>query len=189
MHETKQAAARERGSLLVPLGLAHFDEAYRILSDSFPADEIRPYEMQKALLEDPAYRFYGVLDRDSGAVKALLAVYDLDAVIFVEHFAVSADCRNQGLGAKMLRQLLDSCGKMVCLEVEHPTTDMAKRRMALYQRNGFFVNGYPYVQPPLAPGQNSVPLVLMTAGKPVNPAEFRQIQALLYSRVYHCSAL
>ncbi len=167
---------------LTRLSTEHFENAYAIMQASFPADECRPYQAQKALFQNPDFRMYGLIDGD---IKALVTVYDLGSILFIEHFAVNEPYRNQGLGAQSLRELRHSASKMICLEVELPETPIARRRLAFYQRNGFFLNDYPYLQPPLAPGQNPVPLKLMTSGRPISEAEFGQVRALLYKKIYH----
>ncbi len=162
-----------------------FDEVYAILEESFPVDERRPYSRQKALLENPIYKVLGLRDRENGHIQGILAIYELDSVIFLEHFAIRAGCRNLGLGSRMLRELGNS-GKPVCLEVELPDTELARRRIGFYQRNGFCYQDYPYLQPPLAEGQNGVPLRLMTSGQLLDGEEFQRLKTLLYTQVYGC---
>ncbi len=160
-----------------------FDKLYPILEASFPVDEIRPYDLQKALFDDPAYGVLGLWDGQE--VRGLITVYDLGATLFVEHFAVNPEFRNQGLGARILQMLLQEAQKPVCLEVELPDTELAKRRIGFYRRNGFYLNHYPYTQPPLAPGQNPVSLQLMTSSQALTPDEFAAVRDLLYQKVYH----
>ena len=65
-----------------------------------------------------------------------------------------------------------------------PETVLAARRIAFYERNGFFLNDFPYLQPPLSNGRDPVPLRVMTSGRAVSREEFERIKALLYTRVY-----
>ncbi len=161
-----------------------FDKAYNILEESFPVDEIRPYEQQKKLLEKSIYQIYAVMDKDKDVVEAFLAVYEFEHFVFLEHFAVNFQYRNQGLGGKILQELKGMRGKMICLEVEPPATEMAIRRIDFYKRNGFFLNDYAYIQPPLAVNQKPVELKIMSSEKPLSVQEFEAIRGTLFAEVY-----
>ena len=120
---------------------------------------------------------------DAERLKAFAAVYELDGMLFLEHLAVSEEYRNMGLGAKILSELV-ALGKNVCLEVELPNTDINKRRIAFYERNGFFLNDYGYIQPPLAEGQNPIELKIMTFGRALSESEFAALRDMIYEKVY-----
>ncbi len=165
--------------MLEELKIRDFEEVYGLLEDSFPAEERRSFEGQRQLLERPDYKILG-LRGDS--LKGLAAVYDREGFLFLEHLAVSESCRNQGLGAELLK-LLSERGKPIVLEVEPPESELARRRIGFYQRNGFFLNEYPYVQPPLAAGR-PVELLLMTSGKALSQEEFQRVKTILYKDVY-----
>ncbi len=175
--------------MLTELNKKDFDKVYHILQESFPRDEIRTYELQKALLSNPIYKIYVVHTEDCQDIKALIAVYELDEFLFVEHFAVNAKYRNQGLGAMVLQELIKCSDKMLCLEVELPTTDLAKRRIEFYKRNGLYFNDYSYEQPPLAPNQRAVELRIMSSGKRLSEQEFEKVKELLYTEVYRTGKL
>ena len=103
---------------------------------------------------------------------------------YIEHFAVDPDCRNGGLGGKILQKVIEDTDMRICLEVELPETEMAARRIGFYERNGFYYNDYFYMQPPIAEGRNAIPLRLMTTGGPLDEKEFSRMQGLLYKNVY-----
>lgn len=159
-----------------------FDRFYAIIEQSFPLDEHRTYEEHKALTEEQKYTAYVAED-----VCGLITVYDFDEFVYVEHFAVAPECRGSGLGSEMLRWLCKKIGRRICLEVEPPETEFAKRRIAFYQRNGFTLNNYPYIQPPISAGRKAIPLMIMTSGGGVTQDEFLQIKDVLYKEVYHIS--
>ena len=169
--------------MLRKLAKKDFDTVFRLIERSFPTDEYRPYDGQKALLEDPAYAIYGLPGADA-SITAFLAVWTFEAFVFLEHFAVDPAYRNNGIGSQLLGELVRASGKMVCLEAEPPDNAMASRRIGFYARNGFILNDYPYTQPSLSPGRNPVPLVLMTSGRAIRREEFAEIQTVLYTRVY-----
>lgn len=154
-----------------------FDSIYKIMEKSFPDDERRPYYEQKELLTDSRYSIHS---EDGG----FIASWDFDEFVFIEHFAVDENKRNSGLGSKILTEFLNSCQKLVCLEVECPDTGIAKRRIGFYERNGFFLNEYDYFQPPISKGKNIVPLMIMTSKGRVSRETFEKIRDTLYKEVY-----
>ncbi len=157
----------------------YFDKVYAIMEQSFPSDEKRPYEEQKKLLDNPSYSIY-IEDKKN----AFIATWQFDDFVFIEHFAVRKEYRNTGLGSKMLGEFLEKQKKTVCLEVELPDTEMAKRRIGFYERNGFFLNEYEYFQPPISKGKKIVPLMIMTSGTKIKENTFKIIQDTLYKEVY-----
>lgn len=157
-----------------------FEQVYRLMEESFPADEIRTYEGQKALLSDPRYQIYV----PEGNIRAMMAVWHLDGFTFLEHFAVGAESRNGGVGSAMLQALKERMQTDICLEAELPETEITCRRIGFYQRNGFYFHDYPYLQPALSPGRKPVALALMTTGRPRAEAELSDLKALLYRDVY-----
>ena len=164
---------------LVKIDIADFDKMFEIMETSFPTDERRPKEEQKELFKNPRYKVYCV-----NKVKAFMAVWEFESFVYVEHFAVSPEYRNEGLGSKMLSALMGMCDKKIVLEVEPPETDVAKGRIGFYERNGFYLNEYPYIQPPISKGKQEVPLMIMTSAMPVSEQEFEEIKNTLYKEVY-----
>lgn len=169
--------------MLEKLRFDDFDTMYDLMEMSFPIVEYRPYHEQKALLNNPAYSIY-VLHNETKDIKAFIAVWEFDKFAFIEHFAVNPKYRNCGVGGYVLNEITERIGKNVCLEVEPPETEIAIRRIGFYERNGFFLNEYPYIQPPISNGRMAVPLFLMTLGGKVDKDMFESIKATLYTKVY-----
>lgn len=165
------------------LDLDDFDQMYRLMEASFPRDEHRPYAAQRALFADPAYRVYAHYKGND--LLAFLAVWDLGSFAFIEHFAVKPECRGGGLGSRLLQELASLLNKPLCLEAELPDSDLARRRIGFYQRNGFCQNPYPYTQPALAEDQNPIPLCILTSPNPITEPEFLSIRNALYKKVYN----
>lgn len=164
----------------------HFDSFYALLQRSFPTDEYRAYEDQRASLDDPAYHPY-VLRDEAQAISGLITVWDFDHFAYVEHLAVDPAQRCHGLGAFLLQQAQALHPKRFCLEVELPESELSRRRIGFYRRNGFALNdSYPYLQPSLGEGRRSIPLILMTTGGTASAGELDGIRDVLYARVYRC---
>ena len=152
------------------------------MEKSFPSDEFRPYDEQKALFSDKRYKVFG--NTEGGKLSTFITTWDFEDFVFIEHFATSPVFRNMGLGEKMLKHLASTLQKRLCLEVEPPNDDIQKRRIAFYSRNGFFLNTFPYIQPPISKGKAPVPLMIMTTSGEVSEGEFLSVKKTLYKEVY-----
>ncbi len=161
-----------------------FDQVYALMEYSFPENERRSCADQRALLSDPSYKIY-TLPKANSDILAFLAVWEFPSVAFLEHFAVSPSYRNNGLGGRLLDELMQNLNRTICLEVEPGQNPLAQRRIAFYQRHGFFLNLYDYKQPSLGPGRAEIVLQLMTSGKAVSPAEFSALRSFIYTNIYH----
>ena len=117
---------------LEKLDRSDFEEVYRIMEQSFPADERRKKEGQQKLLDEEKYELLGV--RNEGGLLAFLAVWEFAEFVFIEHFAVSEKARNSGIGGKMLEELARQKAGKVVLEVELPEDSLKKRRIGFYER-------------------------------------------------------
>ncbi len=160
-----------------------FDEIYTIMEEAFPPDERRTYENQKALLRKSCYNIL-TLNDDEDRIMVFIAVYDFEQVLFAEHFAVGREFRNAGLGSRIITELRARSQKRICLEVEPPVTDITKRRVGFYERNGFVLNPYDYTQPSMGEGKSPIPLMLMTTQGNLTETEFEEVKTLLYREVY-----
>jgi ribosomal protein S18 acetylase RimI-like enzyme len=159
-----------------------FDPIFHIMKEAFPITELRTYEGQKALLLEEDYTLYGFFEKEE--LIGFSAIWEIEGVVFVEHFAVKQGLRSSGYGAEMLNMIREGHGNDMMLEVEPPITETAKRRIAFYEKQGFYLNGYPYKQPPLRKGNPWIPLMLMSWPSPISRETFENYQKLLYERVY-----
>ncbi len=165
--------------MLRRLSETDLDQVFDIMRSSFPTDEYRTYDAQRALFQKPSFRLLALGD----PIQAFAAVYQFDGFLFIEHLAVRPELRNKGLGAKILKELRSE-GKTIILEVELPTTDLTRRRIGFYQRNGFFLNDQSYVMPSLGPGKPPIDMKIMTTKRPLTDPEFERARDLIYRDVY-----
>lgn len=172
------------GIVLRNISVDEFDAVYDIMEKSFPEDEYRSYDEQKMLFSKSEYDIY-VVDGDDSTLKAFVAVWGFDDFAFIEHLAVNPACRNAGIGASILAAVKEKTGKRICLEVELPENDIARRRIGFYTRNGFSLNEYNYIQPPMSAGKNPIPLFIMTTDGAVEERRFEYIKDKLYEKVYN----
>ncbi len=171
--------------MLKKLVINDFDKIYKIMEDSFPVDERRTYDEQKALLSNSSYNIYVEESDDFQEIQGFMAVWQFDEVAFIEHFAVDTRFRNSGIGSRMLQNIRKIISDRICLEVELPHNDIARNRISFYERNGFNYNNYQYVQPSISIGRNPIPLRIMTTDGGLNSEEFSVIKNLLYDKVYN----
>ena len=137
---------------------------------------------ERKILDVSWYHLYGY--RAHGELMAFLAVWEFDTFLFVEHFAVRKSCRNGGLGAVLLTQLTTQSRKPVILEVELPTGELEARRIAFYERNGFVMNPFEYMQPAMGEDRHAIPLRIMSYPKRLLADEFETMRDVLYCHVY-----
>ncbi len=161
-----------------------FDSIFSIIEESFPADEYRDYDDHKRLFDRSAFTIYVIPDDEEQSIKAFITLWEFDDFAYIEHFAVSQKYRNQGLGGELLNYLAKNLNGTVCLEVEPPVTETAKRRIGFYERNGFTLNEYPYIQPAFSKDKKPVELMIMTSNGKVSKEEFELIKSTLYKEVY-----
>ena len=159
-----------------------FQEVYPILKEAFPSTERRIEERQKGLLAVPEYELYGV--KEENKIQGLVALWEFEEFIFIEHFAIAPEFRNGGFGGRVLESIIKWKNKAVILEVEEPLEELQKRRIGFYERHNFFYNAYSYLQPPLRENQEFLPLKVMTRPNAINLEEFEQYKSLIYKFVY-----
>ena len=160
-----------------------FDQVYGIMEESFPLIEYRTYEGQQALLANASYRLL-TKTNEQDEIIAFLAGWDFDEFCFVEHIAVKPSIRGGGLGKQLMLDFIEQMNKPVVLEVEPPDEEMAQRRIGFYERLGFHLNSYPYVQPPLRVGQPDFPLMMMSYPGLLSEEQFQSCRDTLYAEVY-----
>ena len=170
------------------LNYQEFDRIYDIMEESFPLDERREREEQRDLLLKKEYEIIVACEGDTDEIVSFIALWRLDNFTFIEHFATAEDHRGRGVGGALLDYVIERFGSTVCLEVEPPESEIQKRRIEMYGRHGFFLNEYPYIQPPISCGRTPVPLMIMTTGGKIDAGAFESIKERIYDKVYNVRA-
>ncbi|WP_197284133.1 GNAT family N-acetyltransferase [Bacillus sp. JCM 19041] len=159
-----------------------YPQFYQLMEDSFPVDERRPLKQQQSLLLREDYTVY--IHEIDGEIAGFLAIWETSDFVFLEHFAVNTTFRNRGLGSKLIQALSAQIDKPIVIEIEPLEGDLEKRRAAFYERNGFHLSHYGYIQPPLAQGLKPVPLVLMSYPNPLSQENYTAFNDWVFSTVY-----
>lgn len=169
--------------ILSRCNLEDFPAAYKLMQESFHPAEIRTFERAKeALKHDNLY--FMTAKNISGGLDGILAAWDLDEFFFLEYLAVQPHTRGSGLGSAMLNEFLSSVSKPAILEVEDLETDIALRRIKLYERLGFFLSDCRYLQPVMqAEHSDEIPLRIMTYKEPMDTEVLVRFKNILFERI------
>ena len=170
--------------MLIALEKNDFENVYSIMEDSFCTDEFRPYLEQYELLEKTNYKIYVLKDYCTKSVKAFIALWQFKDFCFIEHFAVDRKYRGEGIGSMIIKEITKMRKCPICLEVEPPKTDVAKKRIEFYEQNGFCLNNYSYIQPPISENRKAIPLLIMTSSAKISEETFEYYKSVLYEKVY-----
>ena len=160
-----------------------FSTFFSFLEQAMFKEEYRSFSHQKSLINNDCYKILFCFQNKT--VVGVLAFWELDDFVFIEHFIVGKTARNQGVGSKMLKFLKSNCFSTVILEVELPYNEINKRRIAFYERNGFCFNDFEYYQCPLNKGDEPLPLRIMSSPLPLKKEDFEKVKQTLKRTVYN----
>lgn len=145
-------------SRLITIDDSRFKSAWELYQQSFPTHEQRSLKSQeKAMRHVDCY--FEVMEQNDSLV-GLLIRWETKHFNYIEHFCVAPNRRGKGEGSYILSTLKDNLP--IILEIDPPETDIAKRRLAFYQRAGFVQNPYIYLHPPYQKEGKAFPLEIMT---------------------------
>lgn len=160
-----------------------FDLFFNILKNSFPENERRDYLSQKNLLTKNNYR--PLVFKENGEILAIMATWEFEEFIFIEHLAVDAKLRGKGIGTELIKNYLSKCKKKVFLEVEPPNCDVSKKRISFYEKLNFCLNDFSYLQQPLNPNDAPFELKIMSYSNHISEKEFDKYKKVIYKEVYN----
>ncbi|MDB8553649.1 GNAT family N-acetyltransferase [Turicibacter sanguinis] len=160
-----------------------FDEVFSIMKKSFPQEEMRNYEGQKALLERDDYFIKTYMHEDE--VAGFCAYYKFDNFIYIEHLACNPEVRGLGIGTKLVQQVIaEDENRVVILEVEPPVDELTKRRVRFYEKLGFKLNPHYHFQPSLNEGMEGVELKIMSSNTELSEEAQIKFRRVLNEKVY-----
>ena len=144
---------------IIKATLSDFDIIFSEIEKNFIPDERRDYADALRLFKKGKYEIIQFLT--DGKKVGFITVWHVSDFVFAEHFVIFEKYRNKGLGAEALDKLKNTFSKII-LEAETPESDIAKRRLAFYERCGFTKNEQEYFQPAYRDNGSEVPLVIMS---------------------------
>ena len=176
----------------------YWDSLVRIYLQSFPLDEQRPVaDIARLLTEEPRYTLYAIIDDNANCHPednskpytlntkpiGLLTTWTFDTFTYIEHFSLAPEVRGQGYGSEALQILIAQTHNPLILEAEPPTDELTRRRIRFYERSGFTLYDYPYLQPAYTADSQPVELRLMgTLDTQRTPLD--QVSRTLHREVY-----
>lgn len=167
----------------INLSKEEFDKIFKLMQESFPESEYRPYEKQLKLLSLDNYKIHTKYDENKNLI-AFIALWDFPNFIFIEHLAVSPLCRGKGTGTKVMKEIIKNYKKPIVLEIEPPKNDITIKRCKFYERLGFHICDYEYYQEPLRKGDKELRLNLMSCPYPLNKDNFEYVSRYIRQHVY-----
>ena len=155
-------------------------EIYDSYCGTFPEDERRDLNKFTSLFINQNVKIISVLHESKNI--GYLIIWELSNFIFVEHFEVFTEFRNQKLGSYVTNYLFENYPRIILeIEPEHLGDD-AKRRYSFYQKKGFKLIDEMYVQPSYGEEKNPLKLWLLANYLPEHLSE---VKDEIYDVVYH----
>lgn len=168
---------------------SELEELEKLYERSFPAVERRPWESIIRPSAPGCPRLLAVRTEGTGELLGMATVWHFPGFMYLEHFAINETNRGSGIGTEVLTALKASESSsdqpvpwIVEVEPAHNPDSTEARRIAFYERNGFFMLDYPYIQPPYVPGMPEIGMLLMSTDPGIDPAE---VAATLHINVYN----
>lgn len=155
---------------------SYYSSAMELYAQSFPHHEQRQAFSQAAIMADPAYHFYRIMDGD--VFVGIILNWQTDDFIYVEHFCIMPKLRGCGYGRQALK-LLGGLGKTVILEIDPPVDAVAVRRKRFYESVGYVGNGFSHVHPPYHEGHKGHELVVMSYPHALDESQYRAFDRYL----------
>ncbi|MDR2913662.1 MAG: GNAT family N-acetyltransferase [Tannerella sp.] len=149
-----------------------FLQIWNLYKSSFPPEERRQLRTQKKMMNNPLYHFEIITDND--VFVGFILWWGFEDIRYIEHLATSPRLRGNGYGLRILENFISKSDTPILLEVEHPDSEINKRRIGFYRRIGFILNKHLYKHPPYKKGGEYVSLMLMTYPDAITEKEARR---------------
>lgn len=155
---------------LIPVKADGVASVYKKMTDAFPYEERRDISDQAECLENKYFRWFEVSNGEE--LVGFISLWDFDEFVYIEHLAMDAQKRSGGYGSKTVEYIKKLYNKPIILEAEAPVTEQQIKRIRFYDRLGFKINGYDYVQPSYHSDSQEVPLKILSYPELISQAEF-----------------
>ncbi len=161
-----------------------WEEAIQIYEEAFPVVEKRPIEQHIQLMEENlSFQFYAAMDNER--VVGIVVLWKLSGFIYLDYLATSSDSRNKGYGKIIMRQLQDTFGEPIVLEVEIPDNELSERRVGFYTRLGFNLLDFPYFMPKYNNPKEQFPMLLMSFPDMIDQNTCRYVMNQIHTNAYN----
>lgn len=152
---------------------------FQSYTTTFPPEERRETEQFLDLFNNSNTQITSILVNKKEI--GYLILWHFSEFVFIEHFEVFSEYRNQKFGQKILEKLKEIYPHLVLeAEPEH-LNEIAKRRINFYQRCGFSIINKNYIQPSYGAGKESINLYLLAN---FIPKKNDELQKEIHQKVY-----
>ncbi len=158
-----------------------FDKVYEKMAAAFPLQERRNSLDQKKCFENSYFNFFEITENETAV--GFVSPWVFPDFVYIEHLAIDEDKRSGGYGSKTIERIKEMYKKPIILEAEAPVTEQQIKRIKFYERLGFKVNGYDYIQPSYHGGEG-VPLMILSYPELLSQSEFDSFVVITRKEVY-----
>ena len=165
---------------------AHLNYIRSLYESTFPVQERRDWPQFLQLLSEPDMKL-SVVMAENEAIGFVIG-WQIGNWYYVEHLAIDPLQRGKKYGERVMESVLEAGRGRVILEVERVHDTNSQRRIGFYERLGYSVVNYDYIQPPYRKGEAVLPLLLMSRPAITDEKEAGiiadQIKLMVYERYY-----
>lgn len=155
----------------------HFAED--LFESAFPETERPDFDDLK---KRPLNFHFMVATNDDEPI-GILTYWTFEEFVYVEHFAIDEELRNNGFGKAVFLNFMTQHGGQVVMEVELPHDETSEYRVEFYASMGLYQNPYDYYQPSYHGDDRTVPMMIMSKME-LDDDEFEEMRKILYKEVY-----
>lgn len=148
-----------------------FERAFYIYESSFAKWERRGIAEQDRVLLKSDYHFDVMLDNDE--LIGIMLYWELDSLIFLEHFAVIPKIERDRYGAKAL-DLLKTKNKKILVEIEASNDEVAERRYNFYIKNQFCEGSFNHIKVKYNLGDKDIDAKIMSYPNSLTNYEYQK---------------
>ncbi len=155
----------------------HFAED--LFESAFPEAERPDFDD----LEKRPSNFHFMVATNDDEPIGILTYWTFEEFVYVEHFAIDEELRNNGFGKAVFLNFMTQHGGQVVMEVELPHDETSEYRVEFYASMGLYQNPYDYYQPSYHGDDRTVPMMIMSKME-LDDDEFEEMRKILYKEVY-----
>ncbi len=168
---------------LVPVTEERLPLVYEKQVSAFPYEERRDFCDLKECFNNKYFNFLEIFDCEKDIFCGFVSPWNFSDFVYIEHLAVDENLRNGAYGSRTVELIKSTYNKPVILESEHGFTDIQKRRLGFYERLGFKINDYDYIQPSYHGGEG-VPLKILSYPALLSKTKFEEFVKITKENVY-----
>lgn len=168
-----------------PLKDTDLQYACQLYEEAFPIEERR--DTSEWLLQNKQNPLFNILCiKQDQTFQGILSYWTFESFHYIEHFAISAQQRGNGIGCAALELFVTTRMQYpIILEVEPDVNDTTHRRILFYKKHRFYIIEHPYLQPSYHKGGSPFPLNIMCNDVNFANHNFNNIVRTIHQQVYH----